>query len=72
MILWFCYNFSKLFKNSKVGQNSSPFQFVIQHKLVEQKTSTTMSEAKTKVALGEMSKEKLFDFAKTLINKLKL
>lgn len=66
-LLWFCYNFSKLFKNGKVGQNSSPFQFVIQHKLVEQKTSTTMLEAKTKVTLGEMSKEKLFEFAKTFM-----
>lgn len=66
-LLWFCYNFSKLFKNSKVGQSSSPFQFIIQHKLVEQKTSTTMSEAKTKVALGEMPKDKLFAFAKTFM-----
>ena len=66
-LLWFCYNFSKLFKNGKVGLNSSPFQFIIQHKLVEQKTSTTMSEAKTKVALGEMPKDKLFAFAKTFM-----
>ena len=66
-LLWFCYNFSKLFKNSKVGQNTSPFQFIIQHKLVEQKTSSTMSEAKTKVALGEMPKDKLFAFAKTFM-----
>lgn len=66
-LLWFCYNFSKLFKNSKVGQTSSPFQFIIQHKIVEQKTSITMSEAKTKVALGEMPKDKLFDFAKTFM-----
>jgi hypothetical protein len=66
-LLWFCYNFSKLFANSKIGQTSSPFQFIIQHKLVEQKTSTTMSEAKTKVALGELSSEKLFAFAKTFM-----
>lgn len=66
-LLWFCYNFSKLFKNSKVGQNTSPFQFIIQHKIVEQKTSTTMSEAKTKVALGELSSEKLFAFANTFM-----
>lgn len=66
-LLWFCYNFSKLFKNGKLGQNSSPFQFIIQHKIVEQKTSTTMSEAKTKVALGEMPKDKLFAFAKTFM-----
>ena len=66
-LLWFCYNFSKLFKNSKVGQTSSPFQFIIQHKIVEQKTSTTMSEAKTKVALGELPIDKLFAFAKTFM-----
>jgi hypothetical protein len=66
-LLWFCYNFSKLFANSKIGQTSSPFQFIIQHKLVEQKTSTTMSEAKTKVALGELPSEKLFAFAKTFM-----
>lgn len=66
-LLWFCYNFSKLFANSKIGQASSPFQFIIQHKLIEQKTSTTMSEAKTKVALGELSSEKLIAFAKTFM-----
>jgi hypothetical protein len=66
-LLWFCYNFSKLFKNGKAGQNTSPFQFIIQHKLVEQKTSTTMSEAKTKVALGELPSEKLIAFAKTFM-----
>jgi len=66
-LLWFCYNFSKLFKNGKVGQSSSPFQFIIQHKIVEQKTSSTMSEARTKVALGEMPKDKLFAFAKTFM-----
>jgi hypothetical protein len=66
-LLWFCYNFSKLFKNGKVGQNTSPFQFIIQHKIVEQKTSTTMSEAKTKVALGELPSDKLFAFAKTFM-----
>jgi hypothetical protein len=66
-LLWFCYNFSKLFKNGKVGQSSSPFQFIIQHKIVEQKTSTTMSEAKTKVAIGDMSKDKLLAFAKTFM-----
>jgi hypothetical protein len=66
-LLWFCYNFSKLFKNGMVGLNSSPFQFIIQHKLVEQKTSTTMSDARTKVALGEMPKEKLLAFAKTFM-----
>jgi len=66
-LLWFCYNFSKLFTNSKIGQTSSPFQFIIQHKIVEQKTSTTMSEAKTKVALGELPSDKLFAFAKTFM-----
>jgi hypothetical protein len=66
-LLWFCYNFSKLFTNSKIGQTSSPFQFIIQHKLVEQKTSTTMSEAKTKVALGELPSDKLIAFAKTFM-----
>jgi hypothetical protein len=66
-LLWFCYNFSKLFANSKIGLASSPFQFIIQHKLIEQKTSTTMSEAKTKVALGELSSEKLIAFAKTFM-----
>jgi hypothetical protein len=66
-LLWFCYNFSKLFANSKIGQASSPFQFIIQHKLIEHKTSTTMSEAKTKVALGELSSEKLIAFAKTFM-----
>lgn len=66
-LLWFCYNFSKLFANSKIGQVSSPFQFIIQHKLIEQKTSTTMSEAKTKVALGELTSDKLIAFAKTFM-----
>jgi hypothetical protein len=66
-LLWFCYNFSKLFKNGKVGQSTSPFQFIIQHKIVEQKTNTTMSDARTKIALGEMPKDKLLDFAKTFM-----
>lgn len=61
--LWFCYNFSKMFSNGKVGNTSSPYKFLMPEKEVTQKAFDVLKDARAKAALGSLNSEQLRKFA---------
>ena len=66
-LLWFCYNFSKLFSNGLRGNDASPFRFLVQHADASNKTNDVLAEANAKVALSNLSTEKLKSFASAYV-----
>jgi len=66
-LLWFCYNFSKLFANGLKGNDISPFRFLIQHADASTKANEVLAEANAKVALSNLSLDKLKSFASAYV-----
>jgi hypothetical protein len=66
-LLWFCYNFSKLFANGIKGNDISPFRFLVQHADATTKANDVLAEANAKVALSNLSMDKLISFAKNYV-----
>jgi hypothetical protein len=62
-LLWFFYNFSTLFSNSKNGRKTAPFKFLMPEREATQKAVDVLTDAKAKAAVGSLSSEKLRQFA---------
>jgi hypothetical protein len=66
-LLWFCYNFSKLFSNGLKGNDISPFRFFVQQADAATKANDVLAEANAKVSLSNLSMDKLILFAKNYV-----
>lgn len=66
-LLWFCYNFSNLFSNGVVGNSLSPYKFLVEQADAAAKTSDIIAESNAKIALAQMSLEKLKQIAENKI-----
>jgi hypothetical protein len=66
-LLWFCYNFSKLFANGLKGNDISPFRFLVQHADAANKSNEVLAEANAKVSLSNLPMDKLRSFASSYV-----
>ena len=66
-LLWFCYNFSKLFSNGLKGNDVSPFRFLVHQADAAVKANDVLAEANAKVALSNLPTEKLKSFASSYV-----
>jgi hypothetical protein len=66
-LLWFCYNFSKLFSNGLRGNDASPFRFLVHQADAAVKANDVLAEANAKVALSNLPTEKLKTFASSYV-----
>lgn len=62
-LLWFCLNFSTAFSNGLAGNDTSPFRFLVEQADAASKASSVIAESNAKVALSQMSIEKLTELA---------
>ena len=67
-LLWFCYNFSNLFSNSLVGTHLSPFKFLVEQADALANTNDVIAESNAKIALAQMSLEKLKQIAENKLS----
>ena len=66
-LLWFVYNFSGLFANGLKGKPNSPYKFMMPEREATEKANSQMAEARAKVAIANLTREQLIDFAKSNI-----
>jgi hypothetical protein len=66
-LLWFVYNFSGLFGNGLKGRPNSPYKFMMPEREATEKANSQMAEARAKVAIANLTREQLIDFAKSNI-----
>jgi len=66
-LLWFVYNFSDLFGNGLKGRTNSPYKFMMPEREATEKANAQMAEARAKVAIANLTREQLVDFAKSNI-----
>lgn len=62
-LLWFCYNFSKMFSNGKNGNTASPYKFLMPDKEITQKAFDILKDARAKAAVGSLNTEQLHKLA---------
>jgi len=62
-LLWFCYNFSKMFTNGKIGTPASPYKFLMPDKEITQKAFDILKDARAKAAVGSLNTEQLHKLA---------
>jgi hypothetical protein len=63
-LLWFAYNFSSLFSNSKKARHNAPFKFHMPEKEATAHASREVNKAKAILAVSSLSKDELFNFTK--------